>query len=253
VPVHDNATGALIGAIDLTGGTQVASPQTLALVRATAVAVENHLGLLRLSQPAVTESTTARLTVLGGDRPRWQVHDDDGPRTTTLTGRHADILVLLSRHPEGLSADHLAMLLDDKDLDVVTIRAEMSRLRRVIGAEYIDSRPYRLLSPIASDYDDVSDALHAGDVDRALTHYSGELLPQSVSPGIARLRTALSASVRGAVPASGNLALLRRWLDLPEGRDDRHGWRLLHDRAASGSVERAQARGHLAGLDFDLA
>ena len=49
VPVHDPDTGALLGAIDLTGGTQVASPQTLALVRATAVAVENHLALLRLT------------------------------------------------------------------------------------------------------------------------------------------------------------------------------------------------------------
>jgi GAF domain len=253
VPVHDPATGALIGAIDLTGGTQVASPQTLALVRATAVAVENHLALWRLGRPAIAEPTTARLAVLGADRPRWQMADDRGePQTSTLTGRHADILVLLSRHPEGLSADHLAMLLDDKDLDVVTIRAEMSRLRRVIGAEYIDSRPYRLLSPIASDVGDVFDALRAGDVDGALSQYTGELLPQSVSPGIARLRTELSATVRGAVLTSGSFALLRRWLELPEGRDDRHGWRLLHDRAASGSVERAQARGHLAGLDFDL-
>jgi hypothetical protein len=244
VPVHDPATGVLIGAIDLTGGTQVASPHTLALVRATAVAVENHIGLLRLSQPAVTESMTARLTVLGADRPRWQVTDDGGqPQASTLTGRH----------PEGLSADHLAMLLDDRDLDAVTIRAEMSRLRRVIGAEYIASRPYRLLSPIASDVGDVFDALQAGDVDSALSRYTGELLTQSVSPGIARLRTELSASVNGAVLSSGNLALLRRWLDLPEGRDDRHGWRLLHDHAPSGSVERAQARGHLAGLDFDLA
>jgi GAF domain len=255
VPVHDPATGALIGAIDLTGGTQVASPQTLALVRATAVAVENHLAFLQLSQPATAELTKgARLTVLGADRPRWQMTDDRGEsQASTLTGRHADILVLLGRHPEGLSADHLALLLDDKDLDVVTIRAEMSRLRRVIGAEYIESRPYRLLTPIASDVSDVFDALRAGDVDRVLTYYTGELLPQSVSPGIARLRTELSASVRGAVLSSGNLALLRRWLDLPEGRDDRHGWRVLHDRAASGSVERAQARGHLAGLDFDLA
>lgn len=254
VPVHDPATGALIGAIDLTGGTQVAAPQTLALVRATAVAVENHLGLLRLSEPAVTESTTTRLTVLGADRPRWQVTDDRGqPQISTLTGRHADILVLLSRHPEGLSADHLAMLLDDKDLDVVTIRAEMSRLRRVIGAEYIASRPYRLLSPIASDVGDVFDALQAGDVGRALSRYAGELLPQSVSPGIARLRRELSACVRGAVLSSGNLALLRRWLDLPEGRDDRDCWRVLYNHSAPGSVMRAQARGHLAGLDLDLA
>ena len=42
VPVHDPATGALIGAIDLTGGDEVSSSQTLALVRATVVAVENH-------------------------------------------------------------------------------------------------------------------------------------------------------------------------------------------------------------------
>jgi hypothetical protein len=238
----------LIGAIDLTGGTQVASPQTLALVRATAVAVENHLALLQLNQPTTTPTAT-RLTVLGADRPRWRTELD----TSTLTGRHADILVLLGRHPEGLSADHLAMLLDDKDLDVVTIRAEMSRLRRVIGADYIDSRPYRLLKPIASDYDDVYDALQAGDVDRVLTHYTGELLPQSVAPGIARLRTQLSASVRGAVLASGNLALLRRWLDLPEGRDDRDCWRVLYNHAAPGSAMRAEARGRLAGLDFDLA
>ena len=51
VPVHDPATGALLGAIDLTGGASVATPQTLALVRATAVAVENQLALLRLSGP----------------------------------------------------------------------------------------------------------------------------------------------------------------------------------------------------------
>ena len=253
VPVHDPATGALIGAIDLTGGSQVASPQTLALVRATAVAVENHLALLRLRQPAVAEPMAgARLTVLGADRPCWQMTTADGPQASTLTGRHAEILVLLSRHPEGLSADHLAMLLDDKDLDVVTIRAEMSRLRRVIGAEFVESRPYRLLSPISSDMGDVFDALEAGDVDVALERYTGALLPQSVSPGIARLRTELSASVRGAVFSSGNLRLLRRWLDFPEGRDDRQGWRVLHDNAEPGSVMRAQARGHLVGLDRDL-
>ena len=53
--------------------------------------------------------------MLGSERPRWLVTDEFGHlRATSLTGRHADILVLLSRHPEGLSADHLAMLLDDR-------------------------------------------------------------------------------------------------------------------------------------------
>jgi hypothetical protein len=258
VPVHDPNTAAQIGAIDLTGDSRVASPQTLALVRATAVAVENHLALLRLSRPASADPTAVpRLTVLGADRPQWQATDGGGQvHASTLTGRHADILVLLSRHPEGLSADHLAMLLDDKDLDVVTIRAEMSRLRRVIGPDFVASKPYRLLKPISSDIADTFSALDAGDVETALSHYRGPLLRQSVSPAIARLRTELSSSLRGAVLTASspeNLGSLRRWLELPEGRDDRHGWRMLHDHAQPGSVARAAARGHLAGLDSDLA
>jgi hypothetical protein len=254
VPIHDTATGALLGAIDLTGGSEVASPHALALVRATAAAVENHLALLRLTAPLPAASTAAaRLTVLGGQRPRLQMTDEAGQaRTTTLTGRHADILVLLSRHPEGLSTDHLALLLDEKDLDVVTIRAEMSRLRRVIGPEFVGSRPYRLLKPVATDFDDVFDALEADDVQAAMSRYGGPLLPQSVSPSIARLRTELSTSLRSAVIATGNLALLRRWLESPDGRDDRDGWRRLLDRAETGSASWAQARGHLAGLDFEL-
>lgn len=254
-PVHDPISGTLIGAIDLTGGADATTPQTLALIRATAVAVENHLALLKLRQPpSSAPSPGAQLKVLGADRPQWQVTDDDGnTHTTTLTGRHADILVLLSRHPEGLSADHLAMLLDDNDLDTVTVRAEVSRLRRVIGADFVASRPYQLLAPISTDMADVVDALRSGDVDTAVSRYAGALLPQSVSPGVARLRTELSASVREAVIASADLRLLRRWLDSPEGRDDRDGWRTLHDATPPGSVMRAQASGHLAGLDFDLA
>jgi len=255
-PVHDPSTGALLGAIDLTGGARAASPQTLALVRATAVAVENHLAVLRLGAPgqALPVTGNAELRVLGPERPRWRFTDEQGQlRVLTLTPRHADILVLLNRHPEGLSADHLAMLLDDKDLDDVTVRAEMSRLRRAIPPGFVGSRPYRLLHPIVCDLADVLDALKAGDVATALDNYAGTLLPQSMSPAVARLRAELSAGMRGAAVAAGDIALLRRWLELPEGRDDRDGWRLLHDSSAEGSVVRAQARGHLVGLDLDLA
>jgi len=255
VPVHDPDSGALLGAIDLTGGVQVASAQTLALVRATVVAVENHLALLRLTGAAPAPAVPRpHLVVLGGDRPRWVTTDDYGHlRASQLTGRHADILILISRHPEGLSADHLAVLLDDKDLDVVTVRAEMSRLRRVIGSDLLASRPYRLLAPITSDFGEVLDALDAGDVESALARYQGQLLPQSVSPAIARLRTQLSATLRATVLAESPArpALLRRWLELPEGRDDRDGWEVLKRRTPD-PVGRAKAGGHLAGLDFEL-
>lgn len=255
VPVHDPGTGALIGAIDLTGGAEVSSHQTLALVRATVVAVENHLALLRFTEPGRTDTGVRlpQLFVLGSDRPRWEVTDERGHRhRTVLTGRHAEILILLSRHPEGLSADHLAMLLDDKHLDVVTIRAEMSRLRKVVGPEFVSSRPYRLTAALASDLSDVFDALSAGDVASALDRYAGPLLRQSVSPAVARLRTELSTSLRSAVLTTGSVALLRRWLELPEGRDDRDGWRLLRDSSGNEAGVRARAHGHLAGLDFEF-
>lgn len=255
VPVHDPTTGALLGALDLTGGSRVATPQALALVRATVVAVESHLALMRLTGSVVeTAPRRPRLAVLGSERPRWLVTDEFGHlRATQLTGRHADILVLLSRHPEGLSADHLAMLLDDNDLDVVTVRVEMSRLRKVVGAEVIDSRPYRLLVPITTDIGEVDEALDTGDVMAALDRYPGPLLPQSISPAVGRLRTELTMTLRAAVLATGDPAVLRRWLDSPDGRDDRDGWRALHDGTLPGSVQQAQARGRLAGLDFDLA
>lgn len=256
VPVHDPATGAALGAIDLTGGPDVATPQTLALVRATVAAVENHLALLRLTGPPVTgpRPGAPRLILLGTDRARWQVVDEHGQlHTSTLTGRHADILTLLSRHPEGLSADHLAILLDENDLDVVTIRAEMSRLRRAVGSDIIGSRPYRLLVPVASDMGEVFDALANGDVAAALSHYPGPLLRQSVSPAVARLRTELSAGLRGAVLAAKDSALLRRWLELPDSRDDRECWEALRDSATAQPTTRARASGHLAGLDFELS
>ena len=147
------------------------------------------------------------------------------------------------------------MLLGDNDLDAVTIRVEMSRLRRAIGAQYVASRPYRLAAAVDSDLADVFTALHRGDVELALAQYSGALLPQSVSPAIGRLRTELGESLRSAVlsaSSAGDVGMLRRWLVLPDGRDDRHGWQVLRHHPAADAVTKAQAVGHLAGLDAEL-
>ena len=253
--MHDPGTGSLIGAIDLTGGPRVASPQALALVRAMVAAVENHLALLQLTGSTfVAAPRKPRLSVLGSERPRWLVTDEAGHlRAAPLSGRHADILLLVSRHPEGLSADHLAMLLDERDLDVVTVRAEMSRLRKVVGPEFTESRPYRLLNPISTDVDNVYQAIEAGSLGRALDCYAGPIPPHSVSPAVARMRTELAMTLRQAVSACGDISVLRQWLDSPGGREDRAGWRLLHDTATPGSAPGARARGRLAGFDFDLA
>ncbi|WP_081586056.1 GAF domain-containing protein [Tsukamurella sp. 1534] len=243
VPIHDPVTRTPIGVLDVTGGPEVTTPQAMALVRAAALAVEGQLAVLRLAprDPAPSD----RLRLLAGP----PVLERDGGEVR-LTGRHADILALLSRHPEGLTADHLALLLDERDLDVVTVRAEVSRLRKTIGAEFLGSRPYRLLRPLASDAEEVVAAIRAGRVGDALSVYRGPLLPNSSAPGVARLRAELAGSVRSAVLASRDLGLLRRWLDLPDARDDEQGWRVL--RTHGDAQARAEADGRLAAIAVDL-
>lgn len=229
-PIHDLTSGSQLGAIDLTGDSAAASPQTLALLRATAAAVESHLALQRPLPPVVGQQP--RIAALRGDRPRWEFIDEHGqPRVTALTQRHAEILILLSRHPSGLSAEELAVLLDERDLDPVTVRAEMSRLRRVLGAEVVGSRPYRLTCPVSSDIDTVFGALAAGNVGDALEKYAGPLLPRSDSPAVAEIRSELSETLRAAVLAAENIGLLQRWLELPDARYDDVAWRTFRARA----------------------
>lgn len=68
----------------------------------------------------------------------------DTPWRVPLTRRHAEILTRLhAAGPAGLSAGRLSRALYGDDAHVVTVRAEISRLRRVIGA-LVTTNPYRL-------------------------------------------------------------------------------------------------------------
>jgi len=124
-PVHDPTTGQILGAIDITGGPRVAVPEVLSLIRATVAAAESELRFHLLNSPIPLSATAPRLETFGAGRPTLVRGGDRIP----ISQRHAEILLLLSEHPEGLSSDHLAVLLDEGELDAVTIRAEMSRLR----------------------------------------------------------------------------------------------------------------------------
>jgi transcriptional regulator of acetoin/glycerol metabolism len=70
VPIRDPDSRAVLGALDVTGGPEVAGPQTLALVRATVAAAEAELRIDRLRGRGRAGSTRrpaapARLEVLG--------------------------------------------------------------------------------------------------------------------------------------------------------------------------------------------
>ena len=76
--------------------------------------------------------------------PLLEVRGEGTPWIAPLTRRHAQILTLLhSAGPAGLSAGRLSRLLYGDDQHVVTVRAEVSRLRRAIGA-LVSTNPYRL-------------------------------------------------------------------------------------------------------------
>ncbi|WP_306365014.1 GAF domain-containing protein [Nocardia sp. CC227C] len=230
-PVHD-PDGRLVGVLMIAGGVRVARPEILALVKAAATAAEMDLLLaavrsgrdrqVRHPADAVHPPAPERLglEVLGLGQPQLTVAGERVP----LSQRHAEILLLLAEHAEGLSADHLALLLDDADLDNATIRAAVSRLRSVVGSKVFGSRPYRLLVPIATDVEALRAALDSGDVEAAVRLYSGPVLPRSTAPGVIDIRDELRVRLRTAVLRSGDATVLSRWTAGAEGRDDAASW-----------------------------
>ncbi|MFH8407176.1 GAF domain-containing protein [Streptomyces sp. NPDC018019] len=217
-PLHDLRTGRLLGAVDITGGDHLASPHSLALVQATARAAEAHLAPYpERAAPA------AHLTVLGRDEALLAT---DG-RTMRLGRRHSEIALLLTRHPEGLTGDRLAALLyGDRDVRPVTLRAELSRLRQIVGP-LLDSRPYRLTRTVETDLETVEAQLAAGDLTAALRGYRGPLLPLSEAPGVRRLRSVLEDRLRRAVLTHRDPQTLRLWADTPWGEHDLEVWEAL--------------------------
>ncbi|WP_274912026.1 GAF domain-containing protein [Streptomyces sp. WZ-12] len=208
-PVHDQRTGRLLGAVDITGGDHLATPHCLALVQATARAAESHLS-------ASARELGTFLTALGRDEALL-VRDGERLR---LGRRHSEIMVLLAHHPDGLTGDQLSLLLyGEREMRPVTLRAELCRLRQLVGP-LLRSRPYRLTSPVETDLVTVERDLTNRHLVAALDAYRGPLLPSSEAPGIRRLRTALEDRMRRALLTTGDPDQLRAWAHTPWGEHD---------------------------------
>lgn len=81
-------------------------------------------------------SRPARLRVAGGD----------GAWEHRLTPRHTQLAAVLAAHPAGLSAAQLAAEVFGDASRTVTVRAELSRLRRALGP-LLAHQPYRFAVP----------------------------------------------------------------------------------------------------------
>lgn len=241
-PVHDPATGRILGTIDITGGPRVAAPEVLSLIRATVAVAESEL---RAHPVQIFATPQVRLL---GSGPALVFGDERIP----LSRRHSEILLLLLEHPEGLSTEHIAVLLDERDLDAVTVRAEISRLRRILGGTTLGSRPYRLLVELDSDVAELRRSLRRGDIAAAVAQYRGPLLATSRAPGVRRARESLRARMAAAVLRSGDPAILGWWISTVDGRDDRGAWGAYHASLDRDSSLSAQVAAQIAVLDREL-
>ncbi|MER6490610.1 GAF domain-containing protein [Streptomyces griseorubiginosus] len=104
---------------------------------------------------------------------RWTVTVTAGSGAVTwsheLSPRHAELLYLLALHRSGRTAAGLAEDMFGDPVRTVTVRAEMSRVRRYLGA-FLEHRPYRFCED--------------AEVEVLLPESPADLLPHSTAPAV---------------------------------------------------------------------
>jgi hypothetical protein len=157
--------------------------------------------------------------------------------------RHAELLTVLLLSPRGLTAEQLALELYGGRGKAVTVRAELSRLRRLLGG-VLQARPYRLVGDVHADLQDLQRAVRGADPSVMLDQYHQPLLGASNVGLIVEVRDTLDATIRHRVMRSGDPDLLLRWCQSPSGQEDQPAAELLLSLLELGDPRRgiAQAR-----------
>ena len=134
--------------------------------------------------------------------------------------RSLELLAVLAMHPEGLTAEQLALAMYGERGKTVTIRAQVHRVRTRLGERTLDTQPYRLLTPVDGDWLEVQRLVSAGWPREALRAYRGPLLPASDAPEIVEARGLLEESLRRSILTTADPELLCSWLAHSAGADD---------------------------------
>jgi hypothetical protein len=219
-PIHDPLTHAILGVLDVAGGNEIASAMTMGMVRAAARMAEAELARVSVARSAEQPPGFAAVRIDALGRPDCHVEIDG--QALRLSPRHSEIIVILADHPGGLSGDQLAIALYPDEVLTSTLRAELTRLRGVLGI--LDSRPYRLSAPLQCDWQLVLAHLAAGRVGDALRDYRGPLLPDSDAPGVIERRDRLERGLRTAILASAQAELMVAWTRSRWGAHDLEMW-----------------------------
>ncbi|WP_232665028.1 helix-turn-helix domain-containing protein [Pseudonocardia sp. TRM90224] len=182
--------------------------------------------LLRAPRATTTTRRSAlSLRLMGQAAPTATLNG----RSLPLTLRPAELLTALTLHPDGLTAEQIALSLYGEEGNPTTVRGEILRLRGQIGTDVLRTRPYRLDATVDTDFEAVRRALRAGRPADALRNCGGSLLPRSDAPEIRELRDEIDATLRRMVLATDDTDLLVTFAHHPLGRDDLEVHELLVD------------------------
>jgi transcriptional regulator of acetoin/glycerol metabolism len=209
-PVHDPVSGAQLGVVDLSTTWDRTHPIGLATARVLARLIETAMPLSAAHPVLVDQGgpTGLQLRLLGNAEATL-----DGSRLL-LNRRQTEILAILALHPDGLSLDRLhALVYGDQAVTLSTLKAEVSHLRAALGGQ-LASRPYRLTLPVATDIDDVLEALERGDAAAAIASYGGDLLPGTESPALTELGEYVAVAMREALLANPEPSAVVRYSEL---------------------------------------
>ena len=124
----------------------------------------------------------------------------DGTRVH-LGVRHCELLAVLALHPKGLSAEELGEMIYGDRLNISSLKAAVSRLRKRIP---VSSKPYLLQLPLRADFLLMERYVASNRTREALALYRGPLLPSSQSPEVIEWREHLEEMLRRSVLGTGD-------------------------------------------------
>lgn len=122
--------------------------------------------------------------------------------------RMKEIIYILSRFPQGLTAEQLAEYMGLPQAAHITIRSHIRRLREYLP---LDARPYRLRVRTEADYLSLVCSIEAGDVSGVLDAYGGSLLPESDVPFIRDERRYLETRAKNLIVKKGTAEEIARF------------------------------------------
>jgi len=258
VPIHHPEDDRVIGVLDITGNQDAVLPVILPLLQATAAAMQAELHARRLDellsgspprrQTSASTDLTPVLRFLGRDRATLE----HGDRIFTFSPKHSELLAVLSQDPGGLRAEALAEKLYGENASPVTVRAEITRLKKVVAENGlplgIDTMPYRLTPLPDTDIKRVTAFIGRGAHRVALAKYPGMVLPSSVAPGVEQVRSRLSGLLREAMLQDASVDVLLDYAKTPDACDDREVWEACLRLLPARSPKRAEVVLHLEHL-----